>query len=46
MQITDLISDLIRRKFHTIDKAWKNFDRKMTGRLSKDDFAYMLRQYD
>ncbi|KAI0233563.1 hypothetical protein LSAT2_016200 [Lamellibrachia satsuma] len=45
-QLTEIIQELFRKRFYEIDKAFRELDRKMTGRFNKQQFGDLLKKCD
>ncbi|KAK2172729.1 hypothetical protein NP493_931g00014 [Ridgeia piscesae] len=45
-QLTEIVQDLFKKRFYEIDKAFRDLDRKMTGRCNKQQFAELLKSCD
>ena len=43
-QITVFIKELLRTRYRVMDYAYRNSDRKMTGRLDKDQLRKILKE--
>ncbi|XP_074662957.1 uncharacterized protein LOC141915362 [Tubulanus polymorphus] len=41
-ELTEILKDLFKNRFHKLDKSFKALDRKHTGRLDKNMFSKML----